>query len=66
MKKQKTYTFKEFKEFLAEKCGGEKEYGDGKYDRKIYNWFDLGKPRKVEFFKADGNLKEFIIPLYQV
>lgn len=57
--KEKQYTFKEFKEFLAEKCGSEEEYGDGKYDREIYNWFDLGKPRKIEFYKADGNFKKF-------
>ena len=44
MKKEKTYTFKEFKEFLATNCWSEKEYGDGKYDLKIYRWFDLGKP----------------------
>ena len=59
MKIEKTYTFKEFKEFLRDMCWSEKEYGDGKYDKKIYNWFDLGKPRKVEFFKADGNFKKF-------
>ena len=36
---KKKKTFKEFKEFLADKCFSEKDYGDGKYDRKIYNWF---------------------------
>ncbi len=54
---EKKYTFKEFREFLAEKCWNEKEYGNGKYDRKIYNWFDINKPRKVEFFKGNENLK---------
>jgi hypothetical protein len=32
-------SFEEFQEFLAEECWDEKKYGDGKYDRKIYNWF---------------------------
>ena len=31
--------YKEFKEFLADYCWDERKYGDGKYDRKIFNWF---------------------------
>lgn len=53
------FSFKEFKKFLTDKCYDEKLYGDGKYDRKIYNWFEVGKPRKIEFFTADGNFKKF-------
>ena len=60
MKKEKKYTFKEFKKFLVEKCFDLQKYRDGEYDHKIYNWFDIGKPKKVEFFKADGNFKKFI------
>ena len=55
MKKEKTYTFKEFKEFLEIICWSEKEYGDGKYDRKIYNWFDLGKPKKRIYEKKEDS-----------
>ena len=55
----KKYTFTEFREFLAEKCWDEKRYGEGKYDHKIYNWFDVGKPKRVEFFKVDGNFQKF-------
>ena len=47
-------TFKEFKKFLTDKCWDEKLYGDGKYDRKIYNWFKVGKPVKVEFYTKKG------------
>ena len=43
------YTFEEFKTFLAEKCWDLKKYKEGKYDREIYNWFGLNKPRKIEF-----------------
>ncbi len=50
----KKYTFKEFEEFLAEKCGELQKYKEGKYDRKIYNWFDLGKPKLVEFYTKTG------------
>lgn len=32
-------TLKEFKEFLADECFDLEEYRQGKYDRKIYNWF---------------------------
>jgi len=49
--KRKKYTFNEFKKFLVENCWDEKKYGDGKYDRKIYNWFDVNKPNTVEFYK---------------
>ena len=59
MKKEKKYTFKEFKKFLVEKCFDLQKYRDGEYDHKIYNWFDIGKPKKVEFFKTDGNFKKF-------
>ena len=59
-KEIKQYIFKEFKQFLTDKCFDERKYGDGKYDRKIYNWFDIGKPKRIEFFKADGNFKKFI------
>jgi len=58
MEKEKKYTFKEFKEFLADKCEDLKSYKEGKYDRKIYNWFDVGKPTKVEFFNKDGTFKK--------
>lgn len=44
------FTFRAFKKFLADKCYSEKAYGDGKYDRKIYNWFRVGKPHKIEFY----------------
>lgn len=54
MKKEKKYTFAEFKDFLSEKCGDLTKYKHGKYDQKIYNWFDLGKPRKVEFYTKEG------------
>ena len=47
MKKEKKYTFKEFKKFLVEKCFDLQKYRDGEYDHKIYNWFDIGKPKKV-------------------
>jgi hypothetical protein len=39
MKKPDERTFKEFKEFLAEECYDLKKYKEGKYDRKIYDWF---------------------------
>ena len=32
-------TLKQFKEFLVEKCYDGNEYADGKYDKKIYEWF---------------------------
>jgi hypothetical protein len=36
--------FKSFKLFLDEKCYDEELYGDGKYDKKIFNWaFQAGK-----------------------
>jgi len=63
MKKEKNYTFREFKEFLVEKCFDLQKYKEGKYDHEIYNWFAVGKPIKVEFFKADGNFKKFIKPI---
>ncbi|MGH7249394.1 MAG: hypothetical protein ACREGC_00285 [Minisyncoccia bacterium] len=44
------FTFKTFKKFLAEECFDIRKYQDGKYDRKIYNWFRVGKPKKVEFY----------------
>lgn len=50
----KEKNFKEFKKFLAEKCSYLKMYKEGKYDRKIYNWFRMGKPVKVEFYNKDG------------
>jgi len=31
--------FNKFKEFLAEECGVLDMYKKGKYDRKIFNWF---------------------------
>jgi hypothetical protein len=41
--------FKIFKLFLAEKCYDEKLYGDGKYDKKIFNWaFQAGKDSMKE------------------
>ncbi len=40
-KKEKKYTFAEFKSFLAEECFDISKYKHGKYDRKIYKWFDL-------------------------
>ena len=55
MKKEKNYTFREFKEFLVEKCFDLQKYKEGKYDHKIYNWFDVGKPKKVEFFKNESS-----------
>lgn len=58
MKKDKQYTFAEFKEFLNEKCYNVDYYQHGKYDRKIYNWFDLNKPRKVKFYEK-GKFTKF-------
>lgn len=58
MKKEKNFAFKEFEEFLTEKCFDEKLYGDGKYDRKIYNWFELNKPRKIDFFTKTSEIKD--------
>lgn len=49
----KKLTFSEFKRFLAKYCYDERLYGDGKYDHKIYDWFDLGKPTKIEFYTAE-------------
>lgn len=55
-------SLKEFKKFLSENCSSEKEYGDCKYDAKIYNWFkkqnNILKPIKVEFYKK-GRKVEF-------
>ncbi len=59
MKKEKHYTFKEFKEFLAEECFDLKKYKDGKYDKKIYQWFDLKKPLKVDFYKKHINYVKY-------
>ena len=54
-------TFKEFKQFLAEKCFDLKKYKDGKYDQKIYNWFEIGKPLKVEFYnRKTKKIRKFI------
>mgnify|MGYP001581680709 CR=1 FL=1 len=36
-------TFREFKRFLQENCWSKADYGEGKYDRKIYNWFLTNK-----------------------
>lgn len=55
--KEKKYTFQEFKEFLAEKCSDLELYKKGKYDRKIYNWFDVGKPKRIEFYKGGKFIK---------
>lgn len=55
--KTKTYTFREFKQFLTDKCFDIKKYKDGQYDRIIYNWFDVNKPRKVEFFNGKTLIK---------
>ena len=46
---EKKYTFKEFKEFVSQECFDLDKYKHGKYDRKIYNWFDVGKPKKIKF-----------------
>ncbi len=51
MIKIKDFSFKSFKKFLADKCYNEKLYGDGKYDRRIYNWFRVGKPIKMGFYR---------------
>ena len=32
-------TYKQFKQFLQEHCSEIKKYKEGKYDRKIFNWF---------------------------
>jgi len=58
--KEKQYSFSEFQDFLNDKCWDLKKWKEGKYDRKIYNWFDVGKPRKVDFLKADGSFKKYI------
>ena len=52
-------TFKEFKKFLTDKCWDEKLYGDGKYDRKIFNWFELDKPNRIYFYKKSGEKISF-------
>jgi hypothetical protein len=31
--------FKQFRDFLNEKCAEVEMYKKGKYDRRIYNWF---------------------------
>lgn len=53
------FSFKAFKEFLDDKCWDERKYGENKYDRKIYNWFQIGKPRKIEFFTKKGGKIKF-------
>lgn len=50
----KDKSFKAFKEYLNIKCWSEKDYGEGKYDRRIYNWFRLGKPVKLHFITKQG------------
>ena len=57
-KKEKLYTFKEFKQFLAKNCWDERIFGEGRYDRKIYNWFDVGKPKEFKLFKINKNFKK--------
>ena len=55
---KKSYTFRAFKKFLDESCFDIDKYKKGLYDRAIYNWFDLGKPRRIEFFTKDGKFKK--------
>lgn len=43
--KRKEESFKEFREFLAEKCGTLEDYKNGRYDRKIFNWFNPNPKR---------------------
>ena len=38
-KKCRERKIKEFKKFLSENCWDERLFGEGRYDRKIYNWF---------------------------
>lgn len=38
-------TFKDFKKFLCEECAFLNLYKDGKYDRKIYDWFKTKKKK---------------------
>ena len=57
-------SFKAFKKFLNEKRLDGYEYSEGKYDRKIYNWFELGKPIKVKFYNKAGKLKVFNLQKY--
>ena len=38
-KTSKVRTIKEFKIFLANECFEGKKYLQGKYDKKIYDWF---------------------------
>lgn len=33
-------TFKQFVSFLAAECWDLKKYKEGKYDKKIWNWFN--------------------------
>jgi glucuronate isomerase len=42
----KNNNFIAFKKFLSEECWSEKEYGDGKYDKKIYDYFHK-TPEKI-------------------
>ena len=51
--------FKSFKKFLDEKCQDKELYCEGKYDRKIYNWFRVEKPVKIAFYTKDGKKKLF-------
>lgn len=44
------FTFQTFKKFLAKECSILAEYKEGKYDRKIYNWFRVGKPKRIGFY----------------
>lgn len=59
MKKYKDYSFEEFKAFLLAKCPDREKYGEGQYDRKIYNWFDLGKPKNIKFYTRNHKIIKF-------
>jgi len=45
-KTKRVKTFEQFVKFLQEECISADKYMDGKYDRKIYNWFSLPKAQK--------------------
>lgn len=45
--RKNSYAYKKFKRFLAEKCNDLKLYKDGKYDKKIYDWFSIGRPNQM-------------------
>lgn len=48
-------TLLDFKRFLNEKCNSPVKYKDGKYDRKIYNWFQPTSRHVTRRSKSNGD-----------